>query len=192
MGSDVSFHYPTWGMSWGGSWGGSWGPIEVYEWDTTQGMAQPNLRFEPIREVEVRVSRTTAVVKTTTALRGTGAAAAAGFRDSTVMYVRAPSAIGVANAFVRVARHGARVEFRGAGCAANGFAHTDRTTCGVSTRCTPARGEAVAAAKLGYAGSSAYGAPAKGVKNPTDAQLATLAYTLVRNSLTTRQKRDYM
>ena len=186
----------SWGMAsaWGGSWGWSWGPLhEVAEtWDTAQGMAQPNLRFEPIRDVEVRVPPTRAVVKTTTKVTCSAGAVAASSVFVSAGYARAPRSTGVANAFVRVARHGAVVGVRGGNSTADASAPGRRFSCRSSHRGVVSLGEATVGAVAYGCGVTVRSPRAQGVMNPSDEEMASIAYMLVRNSLTTRNKRVYM
>lgn len=51
MGSGMSIHYPTWGMSWAGSWGQSWGPIEVDDGVISRG-ANPWMKKKQLNDDE--------------------------------------------------------------------------------------------------------------------------------------------
>lgn len=170
----------SWGFAyaWGGAWGNSWGPLhEVHEWDTTQGTAPKNLKFTPVQDAHVVVSLTglsagigQVEVFGSAAVSPAGQGARAGVNPVEVR--------GVANAYTRVRGCGSYASVGRVHASGDSAAGVAGVGCRMGVGRVGVSGAASVLAESvgGYAGAGS--AVARGVQNPSAAQLAMIAYQI--------------
>lgn len=181
--------YTSLSVSWLGNWSESWGPYEVYSWDTSQGIARNlanNLKWSFTSDASAKCSVPKVKAGSCRSF-GTSANAFVTFNKS-----RAYSGIGVwslrvsANGFARMLRSGAKTYSRiyasGNGFAKISMGYRARIYSGIYSP-TGAATVKMAPSVIKLKAKMLY--TAKGVRNPSDEVLSTLAINL----LTSKQKR---
>lgn len=168
------------------SWGASWGDVLVAEtWDTAQGVARNRVslvKFSPIQDVEQRLTEAVGV-STTGGLAPSGEATAAFTGMAAATSVASLLAVGRASAFATFAVPA------GAWGAVGALAPV-ADAMGVprflpaTTRCgtIAAVGEAEPAFVVETATSACGELLPKGIRNPTDEELAAVVISLTRRS----------
>ena len=156
-------------------------------WDTSQGMARSNIKFTPIVDVSVRVSATKTVIVSTTGLRAWGSAVVKAQSHGANAGCRGTKTGVRANAYSRSQKHGGFISARWGHSSADAAAPAHRcavpvgfvgasVSTGVSVVAAAARMECVAWEKL----------VALGINNPSDEEMAALAFMLVTKRTTKR------